>query len=78
MADNSRESRERAEVRFAKAQKAADVSKEAWADHDAEARAVRAKTSRLRALRLAKEAADAEAGPEVKKKPVTRRKKPPA
>ena len=78
MADNSKEARERAEVRFAKAQKVAQVSKEAWADHDAEAVAVRAKTSRLRALRLAKEAADAEAKADAKTKPAARRRKSPA
>ena len=78
MADNSREGHARAEVRFAKAQKAAQVSKEAWADHDAEAAAVREKTVRLKALRLAKEAADAEAKSDAKKKPVARRKKPSA
>ncbi|WP_052340820.1 hypothetical protein [Salinarimonas rosea] len=34
---------------------------QAWVDHDNEARAVEERTARLRALRLAKEASDAEA-----------------
>ena len=59
MPDHSKE-RDRAEARFKKAQKAAHDAKEARAHYESEARAVREKTARLRALRLAKEAADSE------------------
>ena len=75
MAEVSEEARVRAEAKFAKAQKVAKEGEKAWADHNAEAHAVRAKTVRLRALRLAKEAGDREAKATVKK-PVARRKKP--
>jgi hypothetical protein len=57
--DHSRE-RDQAEARFKKAQKAAQDAKEARAHYESEARAVREKTAKLRALRLAKEAADLE------------------
>jgi len=49
-----------------KTQKAAHDAKEAWALYESEARAVREKTARLKALRLAKEATDQPA-PEKKK-----------
>jgi hypothetical protein len=55
--DHSKE-RDQAEARFKKAQKAAHDAKEARAHYESEARAVREKTARLRALRLAKEASD--------------------
>jgi hypothetical protein len=74
LADASKEARDRAEAKFAKAQKAAREGESARAEHAAAARAVREKTLRLRSLRLAKEAAEMEAQP--KKKPVTRKKKP--
>lgn len=61
MADRS-DPRGQAEARFAKAQTAANERKKAMAAHDADAKAVEAKTARLRALRLAKEAAEAEGG----------------
>jgi hypothetical protein len=67
--DHSKE-RDQAEARFKKAQKAAHDAKEARAHYESEARAVREKTARLRALRLAKEAADA-ADTGSGKKPVT-------
>jgi hypothetical protein len=57
--DHSKE-RDQAEARFKKAQKATQDAKEARAHYEAEARAVREKTAKLRALRLAKEAADLE------------------
>jgi hypothetical protein len=50
--------RDEAEARFKRAQKAAHDAKEARAHYESEARAVREKTARLKALRLAKEAAD--------------------
>ena len=60
MPNHSKE-RDEAEARFKKAQKATQDAKEARAHYESEARAVREKTARLKALRLAKEAADLEA-----------------
>jgi hypothetical protein len=58
LADNSKEALERrASANFKKDERAKD-GKKAMVDYEAEGRAVRAKTARLRALRLAKEAAD--------------------
>jgi hypothetical protein len=67
--------RAQAEARFKKAQKASQDAKEAWALYENEARAVREKTARLKALRLAKEAADAKQADDVK--PVAASKKRP-
>ena len=64
MADNTRE-RAQAEAQFKKTQKQQEGAA-AMAAYVAEADAVRAKTARLRELRLAKEAADKA----VKNKPV--------
>jgi hypothetical protein len=58
---NHSKERDGAEARFKKAQKATQEAKEARAHYDSEARAVREKTARLKAIRLAKEAADLEA-----------------
>jgi hypothetical protein len=55
---NHSKERDEAEARFKRAQKAIDDAKEAKAHYESEARAVREKTARLKALRLAKEAAD--------------------
>jgi hypothetical protein len=55
---NHSKERDEAETRFKRAQKAIDDAKEAKAHYESEARAVREKTARLKALRLAKEAAD--------------------
>ena len=56
--DNSKEALERrASANFKKEEQAKD-GKKAMLDYEADGRAVRAKTARLRALRLAKEAAD--------------------
>lgn len=55
--------RDEAEARFARAQKAAEDGKQAMREHEAEAARVNANTARLRALRLAKEAADRENPP---------------
>jgi len=65
--------RDEAESRFARAQKAAENSKKALREHEAEAARVDANTARLRALRLAKEAADRENPPP--KKPARAKKK---
>jgi hypothetical protein len=71
--DHSNE-HEQAEAKFKKAQKAIHNAKEARAQYENDARAIREKTARLRALRLAKEAADAQA--EANKKPVAAKPMP--
>jgi hypothetical protein len=63
--DHSKE-RDEAESRFRQAQKAAQDAQEARAQYEADARATREKTARLKALRLAKEAADLAARPDKK------------
>jgi hypothetical protein len=65
---NHSKERDEAEARFKKAQKATQEAKEARAHYESEARAIREKTARLKAIRLAKEAADLEA--RVDKKPI--------
>ena len=50
-------------IRFEKAQKQAREGEKAMADYQAAGRAADAKIARLRALRLAKEAADKDAAP---------------
>jgi hypothetical protein len=54
---NSDEARARAETAFKKEQQAREGA-QAWLEYQATARAMQEKTLRLRALRLAKEAAD--------------------
>jgi hypothetical protein len=58
---NSRESQRKAEAQFHKTIKKAQEAKQAMSQYEADARAVDAKTAKLRALRLAKEAAEAKA-----------------
>jgi hypothetical protein len=65
--------RNRAEAAFKKVQ-GPQRDEKAKVEHEAEARSVREKTSRLKALRLAKEAADL--GPSVKERPITPSDKP--
>jgi hypothetical protein len=69
----SEESRLRAKERFEKLQKNAQEGAKAMADYEANSRAVRAKSERLKALRLAKQADDerlaAEAPAKAKPKP---------
>jgi len=63
----------------ARLEKAAREDGSAWVHYEAEAEAVRKKTARLRALRLAKEAADKSAAVEksaVTKKAAIRRSRP--
>jgi len=67
VADQSKHARERAEARFEKAQRASQDAAQAKADRQASSRALDEKTTRLRALRLARDAA--EPPPEVKAKP---------
>jgi hypothetical protein len=70
----------RAEAQFRKAQQAKD-GKAAMAEYEANAAAVRANTERLRALRLARDAATAKIAPAVvsatKAKPARKAKSPP-
>ncbi|MGU3536271.1 hypothetical protein [Methylobacterium sp. A54F] len=54
---NDSGSRDRAETRAAKQQERAVAGAAAWADHEAEQRAVEERTQRLKAERLAREAA---------------------
>ena len=63
--------RDQGDAQSKKAQKAAHDAKEAWALYESEARALREKTARLRALRLAKEATDP---PPPAKKPARSKK----
>jgi hypothetical protein len=58
---NADQARARAEARFKKDERAREGAK-AMLEYEAEERATREKTARLRALRLAKEAADKKAG----------------
>ena len=71
MSKDSSQNRDRAEVRFKKVQRAEDGAK-ARIEYEAAAIAIRARTARLRSLRLAKEAAD---GANNVKKPAIRTKK---
>lgn len=82
MSDKTEEARQRAETKFEKAKVASRESDKVWAQHEAEGRAIRAKTARLKTLRLAKEAADLELAAEAAKtakpagrKPSVRKKK---
>jgi hypothetical protein len=59
---NSDEARARAETAFKKEQQAREGT-QAWLEYQAQARASQEKTARLRALRLAKEAADKATSP---------------
>jgi hypothetical protein len=57
LANDQKKAQERAEATFKKEQRARDGAK-AMADYEAAGVAMREKTARLKALRLAKEAAD--------------------
>ncbi len=74
MADNSKEAKTRAEASFKKKEQQAKEGAKARMQYEAERHAVREKTVRLKALRLAKEAADKEA--EAGKKAAAPVKKP--
>jgi hypothetical protein len=68
----------KAEAQFHQTLKKAHEAKQAVSQYEAAARAVDEKTAKLRALRLAKEAAEAKAAaekkPEIKKKGGTKKK----
>ena len=51
-----------------KRQERARDGAQAWAEYQAESRAVRERTARLRALRLARDARKSAAAPKIKKK----------
>ena len=69
MADNPAKERTLSEAQFKKAQLATEGA-QAMSEYNAERQAERAKTARLKELRLAKEAADKEAEPATKTKKV--------
>jgi hypothetical protein len=75
---NSKEEQDRAEAQFHKTIKRAHEAKQAMSQYETNARAVVEKTAKLRALRLAKEAADAKEAAErkkteIKKRPVSKK-----
>jgi 3-hydroxyacyl-CoA dehydrogenase len=70
---SSKRARDRAEASLRKKQEQAREGEKAMGEYEAAARAVLENTVRLRALRLAKEAAEAAAG--IKRKPLAARKK---
>jgi hypothetical protein len=76
-----KDNQEKAEAQFHKTLKRTHEAKQATSQYEADARAVIEKTAKLRALRLAKEAADATEAAEKKakskKKPVTKTQKSP-
>lgn len=59
MAISTRTTQERAEANFKKKEKQLEAGQKAWAEYEANSLAVREKTARLRALRLAHEASQA-------------------
>jgi len=72
---NSDQARQRAEKSFKQEERAQDARK-AMSEYEAEARAIREKTARLKALRLAKEAkAQTDAPPAKPAKRLARREK---
>ena len=66
MADTSKEAQDRAEASFKKKEQQAREGAKAMTEYEAEGRAVRERTSRLKSLRLANEAAQAKADAEAK------------
>jgi hypothetical protein len=62
MVSNSNDAKARAEASFKRKEQQAHEGAKAWAEYEAQRRAEAEKTERLRALRLAKEAAESAAG----------------
>jgi hypothetical protein len=60
LANNSKEARDRAEASFKKQEQRAREGAKAMADYEAEGRAMREKTARLKSLRMAKQTAEKE------------------
>jgi hypothetical protein len=76
LVENSRDAaRARADLRFKKQEEAATVRQKAMAEYAAESDARKAKTDKLRALRLAKEAEELANAPAVPAKKPGRAKK---
>ncbi len=75
MAGDQQNSRERAEARFERLQRQKREGEAAARDYEANGKAVDDKTARLKALRLAKEAADREAAANAPPKPAKTRKR---
>ena len=74
MAKNSKEAQDRAEASFKKKELQDREGAKGMTEYEAASRAVGEKTARLKSLRLAKEAAEAES--KVKKTPLPSAKKP--
>lgn len=74
MASKSQADQDRANAAFRKKEEVVQEKEKVWAEREADATAVRQKSAKLKELRLAKEAADKEAGA-GKKKPTVRAKK---
>jgi len=75
MTKNSEQNRDAAESSFKKRERRISEGRKAMAEHDAAARAVDANTARLRALRLARDAAEKLAPPKAAKASPTKKKK---
>ena len=69
MASDRKQPSPQAQVRFEKAQKLAREGEKAWAEYEAAGAAADVNRARLKALRLAKEAAEREAAPAPVAKP---------
>jgi len=63
LANNVKEARDRAEASFKKQEQRAREGAKAMADYEAEGRAMREKTARLKSLRMARQAAGKESEP---------------
>ena len=77
MADNAETARAKAETRFQKEQKKVQESEQGRLDRVAAAKVIDVKGARLRALRLAKEAEDAQAAAAAEKPPTKAKKSRP-
>ena len=72
---NSEHNRDAAESSFKKKERRLSEGRKAMAEHDAAARSVDANTARLRALRLARDAAESAAPAKAAKAPPVKKKK---
>jgi hypothetical protein len=77
LANNSKEARDRAEASFKKQEQRAREGAKAMADYEAEGRAMREKTARLKSLRMAKQASGEERAPAASGIPAAAMKPPP-
>ena len=74
MAGDSQSSRERAEARFERLQRQKREGEAAARDYEANSAAVDVKTAKLKAMRLAKEAAEREAAASAPPKPARKKR----